>query len=78
MHMEKGSITRFETEDDAKDADYGLSLDERIAEALKKIPRNERLAILKGPHRLAKLPGMTDDDVHKLRNAAKRARRAGR
>lgn len=82
MNPETGAIAHFETEDDAKEAGYTVPLDAALAKQLQQLKREERRALvsdvdrLTRHHPLARLAGMTDGDVRKLRNAAKRARKA--
>lgn len=78
MNPDTGAIALFETEEDAKNAGHTVQLAKEIAGKLLQVPRQERMPLVLGlskEHPLAKLDGMTDDDVRKLRNAAKQARR---
>lgn len=83
MNPDIGAIAHFETEEDAKKAGYTIPLTKELAGKLQQMPRQDRLKLISNDvrhiadlHPLAQLAGMTDDDVRKLRNAAKRARRA--
>ena len=82
-----GAIAHFETETDANEAGYTIPLDEPLAQKMRRVNRATRRELIAegmfprpgaGPtpaHALAKRAGMTDEDLRKLRNAAKRARR---
>lgn len=81
MNPETGAIAQFETYEDAEAAGYPIPLKTKVARGFLQVPRQERMALALGlstSHPLAKLAGMTDDDVRQLRNAAKRARRSRR
>lgn len=81
MNPNTGSIATFETDDDAIQAGHTVPLAKKLAGRLLQVPRQERAAMvlnISTKHPLGRLPGMTDDDVRKLRNAAKRERRARR
>lgn len=81
MNPDTGAIAVFETDEDAEAAGHTVPLPKKLARGLPKVSPSERMPIVLGLspfHPLAKLAGMTDDDVRALRNAAKRARRARR
>lgn len=81
MNPDTGAIASFETDEDAKTAGHTIPLSKELAGRLLQVPRQERMPMvlnLSKAHPLAKLVGMTDDDVRQLRNAAKRARRERR
>ena len=77
MHPKTGRITRVKDDDEAK-ARGLVRLSNREATRLRKLPEPERPAKLlemRALHPLAQLPGMTKDDVRKIRNQMKRERR---
>jgi len=85
MHEHTKAIAEFETEEDAKAAGYGIPLTKERAERLRGVPRSERAGVLEAEvralaklHPLGKVEGLTDEDIRKIRNAAKRERRARR
>lgn len=85
MNPDTGAIASFETDEDAAKAGYTVKLTDELAGKLSKMPRGERLGLIGAQvrdsarfHPAAKLVGMTDEDMRKLRNAAKRARRAAK
>lgn len=81
MNPNTGSIALFETEEDAKKAGHTVPLKEELAGRLLQVARQERAEMvlnISTTHPLGRLPGLTDEDIRKLRNAAKRARRARR
>lgn len=81
MNPDTGAIAVFESDEDAEAAGHTVPLTKQLAGRLLQVPRKERMPLVLGlstSHPLAKLAGMTGDDVKKLRNAAKRARRERR
>ncbi len=81
MNPDTGAIAVFETDEDAEAAGHSVPLTKKLARGLLQVPRQERMPIVLGLspfHPLAKLAGMSEDDVRRLRNAAKRARREQR
>lgn len=83
MDANSGKIVLIEDEADAR-AKGLVPLSEAEAAVLKALPEAQRpAALLKSRevsplHPLGRLPGLTEDDIRKLRNAAKRDRRARR
>jgi hypothetical protein len=79
MHVDTGEIRAdFLKEEDAREKGF-VPITKREAGRLLKMPPAQRPAALleiRTFHPLARLPGLTTDDVRKLRNAAKRERRA--
>lgn len=85
MNPDTGAIAIFETDGDAKKAGYTIPLSRRTAGKMLQMTKGERLGLISGNvndlvrvHYSATLAGLTGDEVRKLRNAAKRARRARR
>jgi hypothetical protein len=81
MNPNTGSIATFETDDDAKQAGHTVPLTKKLAGRLLQVPRKLRAAMVlnvSSKHPLGRLPGLTDEDIRQLRNAAKRERRARR
>lgn len=81
MNPDTGAIAHFETDEDAQAAGHTVPLPKKLARGLLRVARQERMPLmlnLSPFHPLAKLAGMTEDDVRQLRNSAKRARRARR
>ena len=81
MNPNTGAIAYFETDADAKAAGHTVPLSKEVASHALKVPRSERASTVLDfakLHPLGRLPGMTEDDIRQLRNAAKRARRARR
>jgi hypothetical protein len=81
MNPDTGAIAYFETAEDAEQAGHTVPLPKKLAGRMLQLPRQERMPLildLSPFHPLAQLAGMTEDDVRKLRNAAKRARRERR
>jgi hypothetical protein len=85
MNPDTGAIATFETDEDAKEAGFTVPLSKSQATTCLAMHRQERLGVISADidtatrfHPLARMAGMSDDDVRKVRNAAKRARRARR
>jgi hypothetical protein len=81
MNPNTGSIATFETDDDANRAGHTVPLTKELAGRLLQVPRGMRAAMVlnvSNKHPLGRLPGLTDEDIRQLRNAAKRERRARR
>lgn len=81
MNPDTGAIALFESDEDAEAAGHTVPLPKKLARGLLKVSPQERMPLVLGlstSHPLAKLAGMTEDDVRQLRNAAKRARRERR
>jgi hypothetical protein len=81
MNPNTGSIATFETDDDAEQAGHTVPLTKKLAGRLLQVPRQERAAMvlnISRQHPLGRLPGLTDEDLGMLRNAAKRARKLRR
>lgn len=81
MHLETGRI--FDDVPDEENArERGLvRISKQERGRLIKMPEHERppaLLAMRAVHPLAVLPGMTTDDVRKIRNVLKRQRRARR
>lgn len=85
MNPDTGAIAEFETEEDAKKAGYTVPLSKEEARKLRIMPRDSRLGLisdavkaLTAAHPDAHIAGMSNENIRKIRNAAKRARRSRR
>ena len=77
MDPNSGKIYRTENDDEARERGL-IPISEDEVKLLRKLPQHERtreLLTLRALHPLAQLPGMTVDDMRRLRNALKRQRR---
>lgn len=80
MDVKSGKIYEIPGNEDASDRGL-VALSSKEARALRKLPEAQRPAELlqmRALHPLARLPGLTEDDIRKIRNAAKRERRSRR
>lgn len=79
MNPNTGAIATFETDEDAKAAGHTVPLSKKLAGRMLAMARASRVALVKSwstAHPLARVPGESDEDARKARNAAKRERGA--